>query len=357
VRARASRAIVEAMLSRTLAIVVAAAVALALPWDAAARSGGSFGGGFRSSSRSSGFRSSGSFGSRSFGSSSSRSFGSSSSRSTGSSSWGGSRSSTRYVPVPVPVGSPYGYGPGVYSRPVSSSSVGFGAAVVVLLLLIALIVAVLVLRAVWRRVRAGVAEGAEAATERCDVTLVQLGIQIQARHIQAKLEQLAERTQAQDEAALAFALRTLAGELKEAEAHVEYGAVQQQLQLGFVQAQDQFELWAGNERAKFNREIIRTDASGTRRQQKEWQTDGLRDEDGQLAVHEFFVLSLVLATRGVRLPTQLVDHTVLTGLLDALVAVRTEQLVALEVVWSPAAQSDAMGREDMTSRYPQLAPI
>jgi uncharacterized membrane protein len=240
---------------------------------------------------------------------------------------------------------------------VSSSSVGFGAAVVVLLLLIALIVAVLVLRAVWRRVRAGVAEGAEAATERCDVTLVQLGIQIQARHIQAKLEQLAERTQAQDEAALAFALRTLAGELKEAEAHVEYGAVQQQLQLGFVQAQDQFELWAGNERAKFNREIIRTDASGTRRQQKEWQTDGLRDEDGQLAVHEFFVLSLVLATRGVRLPTQLVDHTVLTGLLDALVAVRTEQLVALEVVWSPAAQSDAMGREDMTSRYPQLAPI
>lgn len=343
------------MLTRISIWVVAVAVALAAPLDVWARSGGSFGGGFRSSSRSSGFRSSGSFGSsssRSFGSSSSRSFGSSSSRSSGSSSWGGSR--TRYVPVPVPVGAPYGYG---YGRPVSGSAVGAGAALVFILVLMALIIAVVVLRAIWRRRRGaedGTSDQGEAA---CDVSLVQLGIQIQARHIQAKLEQLAERTTAHDEAALAFALRTLATELKEAAAHIEYGAVQQQMRLSFVRAQDQFELWAGNERAKYNREVIRSDASGTRRQQKEWKTDGLRDEDGQLAVHEFFVLSLVLATRGVRLPAQLIDVTTLDALLEQLVAVRTEQLVALEVVWSPAAQSDAMGRDDMTSRYPTLAPL
>ena len=45
------------------------------------------------------------------------------------------------------------------------------------------------------------------------------------------------------------------------------------------------------------------------------------------------------------------------ALLEQLAAFATDNLVALEVVWSPAAQSDAMARDDMTSRYPGLHTV
>lgn len=333
--------------------------------DAVARSGGSFGGGFksRSSSSSSSSRSFGSSSSsRSFGSSSSSSRSSSSSSSYRPSSYGG----TRYVPVPVPVGgyggsyggSYGGYRPGYSSYGYASPTSGRGwVSTLVLLLVLAFIVFVIVL--IVRRRRAASADGGavQDSDPPVDLTLLQFGVQIQARNIQDKLEKLAERTNADDEGSLAFALRTLAQELIAQSEYVEYAAVQRLHALPLARAEDQFNLWAGNERAKFNREVIRGGRSGVQRQQKEWKTDGIRDEDGQLAVAEFFVISVVLASRTLALPNQLMDSAALAEVLEALAGVRTEQLVALEVVWSPAAMSDSMGRDDMTSRYPSLISL
>ncbi len=329
--------------------------------DAEARSGGSFGGGFKSrSSSSSSSRSSGS--SRSFGSSSSsRSFGSSSSSPSPSSYRPSSYGGTRYVPVPVPVGG-YGggyggYRPGYSSYGYASPSSGRGwVSTIVLILVLAFIVFVIVM-IVKRRRNSGSGDSSQAVDPPVDLGLLQFGVQIQARSIQDKLEKLAERTNADDEGSLAFALRTLAQELQAHAENVEYAALQRLHALPLVRAEDQFNLWASNERAKFNREVIRGGSSGVQRQQKEWKTDGIRDEDGQLAVAEFFVISVVIASRSLTLPNQLADGSALTEVLDALAAVRTEQLVALEVVWSPAAMSDSMSRDDMTSRYPSLISL
>lgn len=330
-------------------ILLACALGIA-SGDAWARSGGSFGGGFRSSSRSFGGSSS-----RSFGSSSSRSFfGSSGSSSSSSPSYGG----TRYIPVPVPVGysRPY-YSYSYWNHGRSYGSSGLGSALAIILFFIILIVVIVVLKKLWQRGRDALGEASQARAEQCDVTLIQLGVQMQAREIQDHLEKLADKVDATSEEGLAYALRTLAQDLIAHQENVEYGAVQVQSKMALAKAQDQFELWASNERAKYNREVIRGQAGGARRQEKEWKTDGLRDEDGQFAVAEFFVVSLVLASRGLQLESSLVDQQALQRLLEQLAGLRTEQLVALEVVWSPAAQSDSMSRDDMTSRYPNMSTI
>lgn len=353
---------------RWLAVVAAVATLLAADalWvgEALARSGGSFGGGFKSSSRSSSSGSSRSFGSSSSGS---RSFGSSSSGSSGSS--GGYRPSapsyggTRYVPVPVPIGggygSSYGYRPGYSSYGYASPSRGSSwVSVIVLLLVIGFVVFVVVAVVRRRRVSGDGSSGdSGTADQPVDVTLLQFGVQMQARSIQDKLEKLAERTNADDEGSLAFALRTLALEMTAHAENVEYGSIQRLYSMPLPKAEDQFNLWASNERGKFNREVIRAGSQGIKRQQKEWQTDGLRDEDGQLAVAEFFVISVVLASRNTALPKDLRDSSQLTETLDGLAGIRTDQLVALEVVWSPAATSDSMSREDMESRYPSLVSL
>lgn len=357
-------------MTKTAKIRIALAAVLAvcaISGVALARSGGSFGGGFRSSSSS-----------RSFGSSSSsRSFGSSSSSSSyrpsssySSSSYGGG--GTRYVPVPVPVpGSTYHYG--AYSPGYSSyrsygyyrSGGSFWGALVAMIIvgIILFIIVVAIVKAV-RNSRSNASSSGDSATsapapsnEKCDVWLVQLGVQMAARDIQDTLEAMAAKIDPNSEDSLSYALRTLAQNLQDRAESVEYAAVRGTEKLQMAKAEDQFQLWSGNERAKFNREVIRGSKSGVQRSQKEWQTDGIRDEDGQLAVAEFFVVSVVLASRGVKLPRQVMGGDSLNGLLQALGGVTGAQLVALEVVWSPAARSDAMSRQDMEGRYPELAPV
>jgi uncharacterized membrane protein len=123
------------------------------------------------------------------------------------------------------------------------------------------------------------------------------------------------------------------------------------------QAEQQFQLLAGDARSQFGREIVRADSQGVRHQQKEVATDGIRDEDGQLAVSEFFVVTVLVAVRGVTLVQRILDARELESALQTLAAIPPDSLEAVEVVWSPAAKSDSMDRDDMALRYPQLAPV
>lgn len=349
-------------ISRNKIIIIAlAAMVLTTVSVAWARSGGSFrGGGFRSSSSSS------SSSSRSFGSSSSsRSFGSSSPSSSyrPTPSYGG----THFVPVPVS-GSTYYFGaPRPYRSYTSYHSYGsggslFGSIMALLVVGVIFFVIVWIIIAVVRARRRSVENqgGGDVGwvgNEHCDVWLMQFGVQMQAREIQDTLEAMASKIDPDSEDSLSYALRTMAQHLQDKLEFIEYAAVRGTEKMPMAKAEDQFQLWSGNERAKFNREIVRADSGGVRHQQKEMKTDGIRDEDGQLAVAEFFVVSVVLAVRGMAFVRQIHNSSELVTNLEKMGTVTGGQLVALEVVWSPAARSDAMGREDMEGRYPELAPV
>jgi uncharacterized membrane protein len=313
-----------------LVLTVAVLFATSAAW---ARSGGSMGGGFRSSgSRSSSSRSSGS---------SYRSSGSSY-RSSGSSS-GSWRPSggTRYVPIVVG-GSSYGYRSG-------SGSGSVLGAVIVLVIVGGVVVGVILLA---RRQRQK-SETALALT----IVHYDFGVQQVARDIQDKLEALAARVDVSTAEGLRDMLSTVARELRRRQEHIEFGSVEFTPALPPPEAEQQFHRWTDDARSKYGREVIRADRLGVQRQQKEIATDGLHDEDGQLAVAEYFVVTVVVAARNVAFPTELTSAQQLEEVLGLLGSIPAHQLEAAEIVWSPASQSDAMDREDMALRYPALAVL
>ncbi len=313
---------------RRLLVVLCSFLVLASASAALARSGGSMGGGFRS-------RSMPSF-----------------SRPTPAPSYNPSPSystSPRFMPIPVPVGGGYGYGRGYgYS---SGSSTGGLIFFLVILAIIGVIVVIAVLR---NRKQAAQAEKASQV----DVLRIQFGVQAQARNIQERFEKMAETADTDSEAGLAALLREVALALRRQVEAVEYGAVTRVAALALPAAQQQFGQWSADARSKYNREIVRADELGVRKEQKEVATkDALHDEDGEFAVSEFFVVTLVLGLRGVDLVASVNDARELEALLERLSRVTAEELVAVEVVWSPASLSDSLAKDDMQLRYPELFPI
>lgn len=319
---------------RAFLMVACAAIVLAGSGSAWARSGGSMGGGFRSRSMPSFSRSAPV---PSFRPSYAPSF----------------APTPRYIPIPVPVGGGYGGGYG-YGRSYGYSPGSSWGGVVFFLIILVIVGAVILVSVLKKRKQQAVADKANQV----DVFRIELGVQAQARSIQERFERMAENAETDSEAGLASLLREVALSLRRQVQAIEYGAVTRVGALAFGTAQQQFGQWAGDARAKYNREIVRADAMGLRKEQKEAATrDELHDEDGEFAVAEFFVVTLVLGLRGVVLGTSVNDARELEALLEQLSRITAEQMVAVEVIWSPASLSDSMARSDMQLRYPELFAI
>jgi uncharacterized membrane protein len=261
------------------------------------------------------------------------------------------------VPVPIPIGgSTYHYGNGGFGSTTTTTDSGDTNAGTSLFAFLFFVFWIVVIVIVVRKLKARQG-GATTDTDSADVMMFQMGIHDTARDLQDTLEQLAAAASAGTETALAAALHAIADNLDARPEFIEYASARQSLQLSLPRAEDEFTYWANTERSKYNREVLRVDKSGKTQQQKEWKTDGIRDEDGQLAVHEFFVVTVVLACRGQIFPAAIQNHAELNAALAAMRRLKPDQLVALEVIWSPSARSDAMSRDDMTSRYPELRQL
>lgn len=325
------------------AVLVVATLLIAAP--AWARSGGSMGGGFRSSSRSFGGSSSRSFGGGSFGSGSRSS-------SPSSSSWGGG-GGTRLVPIPIPIGGGYGGGYSHYGTGGYSSS-GSGSGFLVFLLVIGAMVVVII---VVTKIAAARRRQAEGVASQLDVAHYEFGVQALARDMQDRLEAMAERVDTSTPDGLQSLLRSVALELRRHVDNIQYGAAELRPALAAADAERQFLDWTGDARSKYGREVVRADRMGVQRQVKEMTTDGIHDEDGQLAVAEYFVVTVMVAARRVPFVADVTNSQQLDAALSVLMSVPPSQLEAVEVVWSPASKSDAMDKEDMMMRYPRMMAI
>ncbi len=294
-----------------------------------ARSGGSMGGGsFRSRSGGSSFGSGGGGGSFS------------------SPSYGSGGGGTRFMPIPVPIGGSRYYGPS-YGYGGSSGGGGW----IVLLILVGIIVIVVVVARRSRR-----RDGQSGGDDGIQTSRVQFGIQMQAWPLVERLEAIARNADTSDSGGLQNMLVQSLATIRHYVYNIEFGAAEQKPAMNPLEAERQFGRWTGEARLSYDREVVRADRFGVQEQQKEVATDGLHDEDGQLAVAEFFVVTLVLATRSFTLPT-LTNVAEVQMLLGQLAGLTASDLVALEIIWSPAAKSDAMSRDDMETTFPALRPL
>jgi uncharacterized membrane protein len=128
-----------------------------------------------------------------------------------------------------------------------------------------------------------------------------------------------------------------------------YGGVSNFHPMSPPEAQQQFMQLAQAARANFESELVRS-SDGQRIEQQAPQLRAHAHE-GEGVV----VVTLVVAARVELMDLQNVSQ--LGAALRALRSVAPGELVAIEVVWSPAADEDRMSTLELEARYPQLVKI
>ncbi|KAK9819848.1 hypothetical protein WJX72_003190 [[Myrmecia] bisecta] len=311
------------------AAVAALAAALVLSsvspaW--AARSGGRVGGSSFSSARSYGGSSSRSYGGSS-GLSSSRSYSSAPSVTLG----GGVGLHSWFAPTPWG----YGYGGG-YGGPVSGGGGFFN-------LLIWGVVALVVVQVAQSFLSNG--DGVSVGGERVAVAKVQVGLLGSARGLQRDLDRIAGRADTNTPEGLHYVLQETVLALNRNPDYCVYGAAKVSNQRDLDAGEDKFNQVSIEERSKFKEETLSNVGGRSRRAQLRSSSRG----DNDLIV----VTILVAVQGGLKLPS-ITSREELRTALNRLGAVRSEQVMAVEVLWTPQEEGDYFTRDELAYDYPTL---
>lgn len=189
------------------------------------------------------------------------------------------------------------------------------------------------------------------------VAKLQVGLLSEARSLQADLDRIAQTADTGSSAGLAQVLQesTLAL-LRHPEYWVYAGTETQQARL--EAAEGQFNRMALAERSKFAEETL----SNVNNQLRQAPNRGtLPAAGGQLASSnltsepgEYIVVTLLAATQSkLQLPTVNSSQD-LRRALSQIGAIPAEQLLAIEVLWSPQAEGDTLSSDDLMAEYPDL---
>lgn len=188
------------------------------------------------------------------------------------------------------------------------------------------------------------------------VAKVQVGLLSQARELQADLDRLAltadtssaqGRAQVLQESTLAL-LR-----------HPEYFAYAQtdSQDTRLNSAEAQFNRWSLSERSKFSEETL---SNYDNQLQQSGAKKSLPGEAGEGAITEanapgeYIVVTLLVGVRGQLSLPEIRDADSLNQALRQLGSVGAEQLLAVEVLWTPQATDDTLSADDLMAGYPNL---
>lgn len=292
----------------------------------------------------------GSFESEDWGSSSSGSdWGSSSS---GSSDWGSSDSSS-YPTTDYDTSS--GSSGTVRSRGAEAlDAIAFGVAMIAVAL-VPLVVAVLA----TRRRRSGrgsgrrpFVHGPRASKGLVDVTMLQLGIDWRARRfVQSELAKLAQEGDTKTKQGRVALLRATTKALAASEGAWLYAGARNFSPTQPGKAQHVFQTLVHDVRASFRQEIVRAAAGRV----VTVEAVGVRPQahEGQGVV----VVALLVAARREIFDVDAREAASIEKLVEALERLTPDDVVALSVVWTPAAEDDRMSTLELEARHPSLVKI
>ena len=183
-----------------------------------------------------------------------------------------------------------------------------------------------------------------------DISQVRLGLDWRARPlVQERLDELASAGKTHSKEGRAQLLRETTQLLERVRHSWLYLDVGNHRPMSQSAGQGTFERLAIDARARFQKELVRAE-------------DGTvtRTDAGEHSAHPHEGEGVVVVTLLVAARCELIDvyegtdATAVTELLTHLGALTPKQLVALEVVWSPAAEDDRMSTAELEGRYPEL---
>lgn len=185
------------------------------------------------------------------------------------------------------------------------------------------------------------------------VNKIQVGLLAEARGLKADLDRIAQTGNTASSTGLAKVLQeTNLALLRHPEYWVYASAESEQTCL--VSAEAKFNHLALTERSKFQAETL----SNVKQQ--------IQDNNGTLtktadaltqAPGEYIVVTLVVAAQGKQKLPDIKSDQDLRQALNQVGSVSSDQLLALEVLWTPQAESDTLSADDLVAAYPHLKII
>ncbi|NJL41005.1 MAG: DUF1517 domain-containing protein [Leptolyngbyaceae cyanobacterium SM1_4_3] len=189
------------------------------------------------------------------------------------------------------------------------------------------------------------------------VAKVQVGLLSDARTLQADFDRIAKSADTGSSEGLTQVLQETTLSLMRHPEYWVYGAAENQ-QARLEAAEAQFNRLALAERSKFSEETL-SNVNNQLRQARE--SALVKAEPGgelvQSAPGEFIVVTLLVATQN-KLQLPAVNNTQdLRRALSQVGAIPSEQLLAVEVLWTPQDENDTLSAEDLLTEYSDLKLI
>lgn len=193
------------------------------------------------------------------------------------------------------------------------------------------------------------------ASSTVSITELQVGLLSEARGLQADLNRIAEVADTGSEAGLAQVLQETTLALLRHPEYWMYAGSKTQL-TSLSSAENQFNRLALAERSKFSSETLSNVDNLLKHAEAQ---QALRSANGELATldkdpGEYIVVTVLVATQG-KLQLPAVNNSQdLRQAISQLGSVSSDNLLALEVLWTPQAEGDTLSSEDVIAQYPEL---
>jgi uncharacterized membrane protein len=208
----------------------------------------------------------------------------------------------------------------------------------------------------FRRVTGGDSFEGDVYNPQVSIAQIQVGLLAEARSVQSKLDQLAETVNADTASGRMHLLQETSLELLRHPEYWTYGKTSTQ-QAKLDRAEAVFNQLSLNERGKFTTETL----SNVNNQLRQAQTNATLNSTGELATVEqeqeraeyIIVTLLVAATRQIELP-KINGESDLRQALQTLGSLDASAIVAIEAIWTPQANGDALTTDDILTYYPDL---
>jgi uncharacterized membrane protein len=195
-------------------------------------------------------------------------------------------------------------------------------------------------------------EGGDVYNPQVSIAQIQVGLLADARNVQTKLDQLAQTINAETATGRMHLLQETSLELLRHPEYWTYGKTATQ-QAKLDRAEAVFNQLSLNERGKFSTETL----SKVNNQLRQAETNAVLNSTGEIATAEQeraeYITLIVAATRSIQLP-KINGDTDLRQALQTLGSLDASAIVAVEAIWTPQANGDALTTDDIHTHYPDL---
>ncbi len=265
-------------------------------------------------------------------------------RSGGRIGGGGFRAPSRSAPAPRGGNRPGGG----FGFPFLLPFFGFGGFGSIFTILIFFAVANFLVRSFQNAGFGGGGDGMATANPKVTVSKVQVGLLADAKELQKELNDLAQRADTGTAAGRSMVLQEATLSLLRHPEYWVYGKTEANISQ-MDAAESQFNRFALSERSKYSEETLSNVEGKSRREESE-------AGSGE-ALAEYIVVTLLAGVEGkIDLPkTNSADD--IRQALRQLGSTGSENLLAVEVIWTPQAENDTLSNDDLLAAYPDLKPL